>query len=150
MDTAERNPALFPPKPSKGFVIRAVCDWSLVLQQPGREKWVCRSQELHQVRCSLSPQLSWWRERPPWGWEESQLLHGLRRNTAGKHTNMWKNTVMEEKHRQENDLRVDTPLIQECIGCGGKSSLIKMKNSEVIWWFHYLRLHGKCMGKKDL
>lgn len=63
---------------------------------------------------------------------------------------MWKNTDMEEKHRQENDLRVGTPLIQQCIGCGGKSSLIKMKNSEAIWWFHYLRLHGKCMEKTKI
>lgn len=50
---------------------------------------------------------------------------------------------MEEKYRQENDLRVATPPIRQSVGCGGKSSLIKMKNSEAIWWFHYLRLHGK-------
>lgn len=63
---------------------------------------------------------------------------------------MWKNTIMEEKHRQENDLRVDTLLIQQCIGCGGESSLIKMKNSEAIWRFRYLRLHGRCMEKTQI
>lgn len=66
LGTAGRNPPLFSAKPSNDFEIRAVCDWSLVPQQPGKEKWVCRSKELHQVRRSLSPQGSWWRERPPW------------------------------------------------------------------------------------
>lgn len=42
-------------------------------------------------------------------------LRGLRQNTAGKDTIMWKNTIVEEEQRQENVFRVDTPLIKQCI-----------------------------------
>lgn len=65
-------------------------------------------------------------------------------DTAGEQTITGENTIMEDKPRQQNVFRVHSPLSKERVGYGGKSPLIKMKNSEATWWVCYLRLHGKC------